>query len=398
MGIYARIGIDVGSRIWKCLRKPDAIVLPILIGARPLNVGGEKKDRGIVDSYLARSPMLNYANSLCHLALVVAERTDDGISFKINNSLYTYSSSDIIRRVKRNIVRNSGWTDGRKIRFVEERWQDVSQQLYASNTCGLHMILNIWAHVLSMEVNPRWEPTEALYEDAVRLVRLLRSYVGTLARKRLRAECLKRSSPIYNLDNLAKRPATKRCVSRVLAPPKWTLGLLPEHAKTRQLQRLVRLPVVRDLEFRPNVVLPDPWTHSTSVGSAILFRRGAVASEPCTNCARGNGRFPLCVHIEPDKKAVFPKEPYHGTCANCLSNGAKYCSISESSVTTSSSLATNTQQDFLTECRLDKSSWRATSQVLSDVYQAHNRNKNVAKQRPPWHFKVGMWWPQWFPV
>lgn len=143
MGIYARIGIDVGSRIWKCLRKPDAIVLPILIGARPLNVGGEKKDRGIVDSYLARSPMLNYANSLCHLALVVAERTDDGISFKINNSLYTYSSSDIIRRVKRNIVRNSGWTDGRKIRFVEERWQDVSQQLYASNTCGLHMILNI---------------------------------------------------------------------------------------------------------------------------------------------------------------------------------------------------------------------------------------------------------------
>ena len=51
-------------------------------------------------------------------------------------------------------------------------------------------------------------------------------------------------------------------------------------------------------------------------------------SEPCQNCAKGNGRFRDCVRVvEPGK--TWELDFFSGGCANCIPSGANKCSLSK---------------------------------------------------------------------
>ena len=71
-------------------------------------------------------------------------------------------------------------------------------------------------------------------------------------------------------------------------------------------------------------MLPNPFGHPSSLASAMLFRRGAIAVPPCTHCARGKGRFPQCVIISPRTTSALPTDYFNGVCANCLSAGVTH--------------------------------------------------------------------------
>ena len=66
---------------------------------------------------------------------------------------------------------------------------------------------------------------------------------------------------------------------------------------------------------------------------AMLYRRGVVADTQCRYCARGNGRYPQCVHWPPSTAPdeSFPTDFFNGACCNCLQSGASRCTDGKSS-------------------------------------------------------------------
>ena len=84
--------------------------------------------------------------------------------------------------------------------------------------------------------------------------------------------------------------------------------VIPREAhSTASLIRLQRVPVVGDLEFRDtSKSLPPHFGHSSSLNSAILYRRGVVETPGCTNYRRGNGRYSQCVRLPAEDLEAFP--------------------------------------------------------------------------------------------
>ena len=125
------------------------------MGTGGLDVGEETED-GHVHGHTPTVAECEMATteSIGHLILVIAERIDNVIHFKIGNSLNGYTTDAAIRRVVRNIVRNCGWMDGREPRFSTERQQNVPQQMWGSNACGTHVIFDGWAYALGIRINP----------------------------------------------------------------------------------------------------------------------------------------------------------------------------------------------------------------------------------------------------
>ena len=107
-----------------------------------------------------------------HLILVVAERTGIDVNFRISDSVPSYASPGIIRRIMRNTVRFSGWMGDQEPHFIKELYEDVPRQLYGTNACGMHVVLTGWAYLLGIKVNERWQPTEDHYREAIQLVNI----------------------------------------------------------------------------------------------------------------------------------------------------------------------------------------------------------------------------------
>ena len=118
---------------------------------------------------------------------------------------------------------------------------------------------------------------------------------------------------------------------RIGWPSDFGLAPLPSNTN-KQISRLYALPAMRPLQFREGLKsLPPPFGHATSLASAMLYRRGAVMSEPCLNCAKGNGRFQECVRIvEPGK--VWELDFFSGGCAAVAAPAPTASAVSQSVV------------------------------------------------------------------
>lgn len=68
------------------------------------------------------------------------------------HSLPEYVPQRDIVRIARNITRYSGWMGGLWPQFVGEDWPAVAPQ--CGHTCGLHVVLNDWAYILSLKLRP----------------------------------------------------------------------------------------------------------------------------------------------------------------------------------------------------------------------------------------------------
>ena len=181
-----------------CLSDPNIFIMSILIDGGMPDVGEEGEDdtddweladedaQAIWEQKVAREEAEKanvdasvkhkgkdepWYHAVGHSILVVAERIDDNVHFKISNSMDgNPRNRRIVTRIIRNIVRYSGWMDGRRPQFAREWQLKVSPQMWGFNACGIHVILNGWAYLLRVKVNECWQPSEALYEDARRLI------------------------------------------------------------------------------------------------------------------------------------------------------------------------------------------------------------------------------------
>ena len=107
----------------------------------------------------------HHKGGIGHLLLAVAEKVHRNRSSTIkdrpaNQALVRlrfmdsgsrFTNKEKIRRVARNIVRNSGWLGDTWPYFdaSEEYWMDVLEQT-GSKDCGVHTILNAWAYMLGI--------------------------------------------------------------------------------------------------------------------------------------------------------------------------------------------------------------------------------------------------------
>ncbi|KAF8857947.1 hypothetical protein BDZ45DRAFT_726411 [Acephala macrosclerotiorum] len=89
------------------------------------------------------------------------------------------------------------------------------------------------------------------------------------------------------------------------------------------LERLRRLPPVREIPWRPGQELPPEKAEESprvqQRGAILLSTRGKVMELKCEHCTRGYGRFSLCVTLDPW---------FQGACSSCIftSKGNK-CSL-----------------------------------------------------------------------
>ncbi|KAL9067727.1 MAG: hypothetical protein Q9161_006719 [Pseudevernia consocians] len=184
-----------------CLRNPNRFIIPVLIGGgMPVTeeeeIGGSTnwdlsddqaqaiwdeqaaiEENEVVKAAIKDVPVEHkgkqepWHHGVGHLILVIAEREGVDVKFEISNSLSSYGNKDQARGIFRNIVRLSGWMEDRgRPRFVDEKYNPVSGQEPGSNACGTHVILNAWAYLLGLEVDEFWEPSEDLYDQAMRLI------------------------------------------------------------------------------------------------------------------------------------------------------------------------------------------------------------------------------------
>ncbi len=121
-------------------------------------------------------------------------------------------------------------------------------------------------------------------------------------------------------------PTTNTGLQRSLPNLTQSLAIPSSKATTAHipfLDRLRALPEVRPIPWRPGQELgPEKSTESPRVqqrGAILLSTRGHPPENPCASCAAGNGRFSVCVTLEPW---------FQGACSSCIftSKGNK-CSL-----------------------------------------------------------------------
>lgn len=78
--------------------------------------------------------------------------------------------------------------------------------------------------------------------------------------------------------------------------------------------------MLRNLSFRPDTSLSTSFNHLSSLNSAMLFRRGEIASTSCLHCARDNDRYTECVRIRSRDEGSFPDDFFSDAYASCLLN------------------------------------------------------------------------------
>ncbi len=129
----------------------------------------------------------NYVGGIGHLMLAIAEKVNkDGpnvvkealakrapVRLIFMDSLVGNVDKGRIRRVARNIVRNSGWLGDTWPCFdaKEEHWIKVLRQSQSGNRCGEHTVLNAWAYMLGIPLATTWKGT--LAEKSYDQVRLM---------------------------------------------------------------------------------------------------------------------------------------------------------------------------------------------------------------------------------
>ena len=138
-----------------------------------------------------------YHGGIGHLMLAIAEKVDidEGnavqntqpkkarVRLRFMDSANGLVNRGLIRRVARNIVRNSGWLGDIWPCFdpKEEDWVEVLGQ--SVNRCGEHTVLNAWAYMLDIPLAPpRIERlSKTHYDEARRMIRLaLRGHLDSL--------------------------------------------------------------------------------------------------------------------------------------------------------------------------------------------------------------------------
>lgn len=108
-----------------------------------------------------------------HFVLAVAERmphTNDMVRLRFWDSSRGSASEDVIRASARNVVRNSSWMPPDVWPRFEETWSFSPSQ--TGNTCGSHVILNAWAYMLNIPVNPKIKIRERFYYPALEIINL----------------------------------------------------------------------------------------------------------------------------------------------------------------------------------------------------------------------------------
>ncbi len=181
-----------------CLTEPDRFLVPILLSKEIENCGSEDYDEQVPEPNkqhwkvnASSGPSLNklppksqisskaeealqqkWTGGIGHFLLVIAERTGQDVRLTFLNSLPEYvPRRDIVRRIARNIIRYSGWMGGLWPQFVGEDWPAVAPQ--SGNTCGLHVVLNAWAYILSFNLRPTEESrSHQFYKEAREIINL----------------------------------------------------------------------------------------------------------------------------------------------------------------------------------------------------------------------------------
>lgn len=136
---------------------------------RPL-VSPNVPQRGEQDRQAKKQPMPRR-----HMVLAIASMKGPGTSdvhLLFMDSLPNKESKGIIRRVARNIVRNSGWLGDKWPKFETETWARVpGQRGNLSDKGGEHTVLNAWSYMLNLplSINLILPDTAVLY-DQVRIM------------------------------------------------------------------------------------------------------------------------------------------------------------------------------------------------------------------------------------
>ena len=90
-----------------------------------------------------------------HVLVLASKQPEDGrIQMTFLDSLVGHRSRGVIRRLARNIVRNSDWLGDTWPTFGSERWPEIAQQHPIHNACGIHSVLNAWAYMLGIHLRP----------------------------------------------------------------------------------------------------------------------------------------------------------------------------------------------------------------------------------------------------
>ena len=173
-----------------CLHDPNQFIIPILISeyfllpqfqTTPCGLGFsdllppvDEEDREVrSERYSICSNETEWVGGIGHWILVVAEKTDADVHFKISYSLNgNPKCHDIITNIITSIVQNSGWMANTQPIFRREWKIDVAQQLPGTNACGLHVILNGWAYLLNITPRKDWQPTLERYDEAIQLINM----------------------------------------------------------------------------------------------------------------------------------------------------------------------------------------------------------------------------------
>ena len=97
-------------------------------------------------------------NTVGHFVLAVAERvpsSGNGVRLRFWDSAPGAAGRNSIRGTARQIVRNSGWLppDVWPMFVNDEDWAESPRQHGLS--CGLHVVLNAWAYMLNIPINPK---------------------------------------------------------------------------------------------------------------------------------------------------------------------------------------------------------------------------------------------------
>ena len=173
-----------------CLHDPNQFIIPILIseyfllpqfqttpcglGFSDLLLPVDEEDREVrSERYSICSNETEWVGGIGHWILVVADKTDADVHFKISNILNgNPNCHDIITNIIIRIVQNSGWMADTQPIFRREWKIDVAQQLPGTNAYGLHVILNGWVYLLNITRRKDWQPTLERYDEAIQLINM----------------------------------------------------------------------------------------------------------------------------------------------------------------------------------------------------------------------------------
>ncbi|KAL8914271.1 MAG: hypothetical protein Q9172_007121 [Xanthocarpia lactea] len=191
-----------------CLTKPDKMIIPLMleIGEHVEDCGTESYNGDVVEAVQKAHVQLTpeeierrketgeWTGATGHWLLVIATRSRTGgiIDLTFLNSV-SYSpgpgydaSKNVLRRIVRNIVRYSGWMGTTIPSWGQEVFR-IPQFQHMGNTCGTHVVVNAWAHILGLELNEMadWAEDESLYREARFL--MIRAAAGDVSAQHIEA-------------------------------------------------------------------------------------------------------------------------------------------------------------------------------------------------------------------